>query len=478
MPNAPKVMYRSTHTPGYVVDRRTAILQSQPKDGGLYVPTFIPQFSKDEIKSLRGKSLPEVGYAVMDKYLRGSLPDEVIEDICRSALDFKIPVKRVNRRLYAELLGEGGSGAFKDTGAGFLAAECQYYVMLMDDGERWVLTSTSGDTGAAIAKAFYGKRGINAVILYPEKEVTATQAALMNSYGGNVIALACDGVFDDLQNIVKTAFDDKDLKRFKTLSANSINIGRALPQVIHAVYPLTMEEIMDSGDYPVFSVPSGNFGHAYAYIVAGKMGAYDGQLVIGNNSNDVFHRFMQTGEYEVRDTVKTISNAMNVRDPSNMIRIFDLYGGRLVKDREFIDKNGEKSTVCRIDRMPDVAKMRDDLWTFSVDDDHTMHAIRHLYSEHDFVAEPHTAVGAYALMQYLGTRKDDPVGVFVSTANSAKFPEVLREGGIEVEIPAYMRDALEKESCAIKMSSMYEDFKEFMISGEAENVIRKQKASI
>jgi threonine synthase len=472
-----KVMYRSTRGLSPAVDRRTAILESQPPDGGLYVPTRIPQFKGGEIESLKGASLPEVGYAVMDKFLRDEIPDDYLMDMCKDALNFEIPIEHVYGNVFTQRLGEGPTGAFKDTAARMLARESSYYIQQGEDSESWLLVATSGDTGAAIAGAFHGIEGINVIVAYPGDNVTKRQAALMNTYGDNIIALECEGKFKGLQDMFMEAFSDKDLKKYKLWSANSIGIGRAQPQVIHAVYPLTKEEIVKNGD-PVFVVPSGNMGHIYAFLLAKKMGAYDERAVVANNLNNVFDRFMKTGEYDVTDTISTISNAMDVNDPSNARRVVGLYRGRLIKDREFKDNNGNVSTVCRIDRQPDMESMRKDIWTTTVDDLTTKLTIKYLYNDYRAKFEPHGGVGMRAEQKYRSFTGHGKTSVVMETAHIGKFPEVLEELNIPVETPEYMSEALKKKSLAVPFSNSYEDFKEFMISGEAERIIRRQKSKV
>lgn len=472
-----KVMYRSTNGYSPIVDRRTAILESQPPDGGLYVPTFVPQFGLGEIRSLRGKSLPEVGYACMSKFLKGEMSDEYIAKMCEEALNFDMPVERLYDDTFLQKLGEGPTGAFKDTAARMLAREAQYYIAQGQNGESWLLVATSGDTGAAVAGAFHNVEGINVVVAYPRGGVTKTQAALMNTYGDNVIALECDGKFDDLQDMFMKAFQDNDLGKYKLWSANSIGIGMAQPQIIHAVYPLTKDEIAKSPSYPVFVVPSGNFGHGYAFLLAKKMGAYDEKLVIANNVNEVFCDFMEDGVYNVTDTIKTLSNAMDVNDPSNLRRVFDMFGGKLVKDKVFIDKNGKESKVCRIEKYPDLDAMKDSIWHSTVTDEEAKCAMEKAYKKAGVAVEPHGAVGLVAEDIY--RRMNGYPGmqtVVMETAHPGKFPQVLEELGIPFETPQYMKDALGKKSYAVPFSNSFEDFKDFMLSGEAENVIRKQRS--
>ncbi len=411
----------------------------------------------------------------MSKFLKGEIPDDKIYEMCEDALDFPIPVERVYGRTFTERQGMGPTGAFKDTAARMLAREASYYIQEGSERESWLLVATSGDTGAAIRGGFHGVPGINVIIAYPKNWVTDTQAALMDRYGGNVIALACDGVFDDLQEMFMTAFGDPDLKKYNLWSANSIGIGRAQPQAIHAVIPLTDVRVMETGKDPYYIIPSGNFGHTYAFMLAREMGAFDNKIYVANNENRVFDMFMETGKYTVTDTVPTISNAMNVADPSNVRRIFDMFGGKLIKDKKFVAADGKEKTVCRIDKMPDLDAMRDAMYSGHVTDDETKETIAELYNEHGKVFEPHGAVGMTCAKRARIFLGDDETIVSMATAHEAKFPEVLDKLGIPYETPDYMKGILDRPSYAIDFSNRYEDFKEFMLSGEAEGVISRQQ---
>ena len=471
-----RIFYRDTNGVSPVVSRREAILNSQPPSGGLYVPTHIPKFEPGEIASLRGASFAEVGYAVMRKFLEGEIPDSHIRKMCEEALNFPLPVEHVYGRTFVERQGEGPTGAFKDTAARLLSREASYYIQQESDNESWLLVATSGDTGAAIRGGFHNVPGINVIIAYPKDHVTERQAALMDRYGDNIIALSCDGTFGDLQHMFMTAFNDPDLKRFRLWSANSIGIGRAQPQAIHAVYPLTRDAVMESGRDPVFVVPSGNFGHVYAFLLAREMGAYESPVVVANNANNVFDRFMKTREYEPRDTIATDSNAMDVDDPSNARRVIDMFGGKLVRDKKFLTKSGQEKTVCRIENMPNMDEMDRAVWTTTVTDEATRIKITRLYNDLGVVFESHGGLGMVAEEEYRRAHGDDQTTVVMATAHAAKFPEVLEELGITVETPRYMQEALERPSIAIPFSNRYEDFKEFLLSGEAEKVIRRQSS--
>jgi len=472
-----RVLYRDTYGISPNVTRKEAILDSQPPSGGLYVPAHVPKFESGEIESLRGAELPEIGYSVMSKFLKDEIPDDYIHEMCEDALNFPIPIEHVYGRTFTERQGMGPTGAFKDTAARMLAREASYYIQHGDDTESWLLVATSGDTGAAIRGGFHGVPGINVIIAYPKNNVTDTQAALMDRYGGNVISLACDGTFGDLQEMFMTAFGDSDLKKFKPWSANSIGIGRAQPQSIHAVLPLTDENVMETGKMPYFVVPSGNFGHTYAFLLAREMGAFDTKVYVANNENRVFEWFMKTGKYEVKDTISTLSNAMDVDDPSNVRRIFDMLGGRLVRDKKYVTAAGKEKTVCRIDSMPYLKAMRNAMYSGYVTDEETKETIAELYNEHGKVFEPHGAVGMTCAKRARIFLGDDETIVSMATAHEAKFPEVLDELGIPYETPEYMEGILDKPSYAIDFSNRYEDFKDFLLSGEAERVISHQKAN-
>ncbi len=455
-----KIMYYSTTGKSPLVDRKTAIVQGQPPDGGLYCPTRIPRFEPGEIQSLRGKSFAEVAFAVMRKFHQAEIPDPVVEKICADAYDFPYPVEKVYGRNYVERLGEGPSGAFKDTAARYLARELSHYQR--DSGREFiVLVSTSGDTGGAIARSFRGVPGIIVIVLYP-RDITKRQAAVINTCGENVIALESDKPFNPLQDICIQAFADPDLKKFNLTSANSINFGRANPQVIHFIYPLTRPEIGGQAEDVVYSIPSGNFGHTYAWFLGQLMGAYAERGVIATNENDTFVRFWKTGKYEIRRLVKCKSDAMNVNNPSNLRRIVDLYGGQMIG----------KEVV----KAPDLEALRRDCYATSVTDNKGDETIKRIYYEYGCMLEPHGAVGWAGLEEYLATRQDVPLAVCMETAHPAKFPEELEELGIHPEAPAWMKEMEKKKSFAVKFPGGFPELKEFIVYGEHLKVVQRQMA--
>lgn len=455
----PRIMYYSTTGKSPLVDRRTAIVQGQPPDMGLYCPSYIPQFEVGEIDSLQGKPFSEVAFATMRKFYQSVIPDDVVYKMCKRAYNYPYPIERVSGRRFVERCDQGPTHAFKDTAARLMAEELSYYQKGLNK-DFIVLVSTSGDTGAAIARNFYGLPGIIVIVLYPRDYVTKRQARLMDSLGGNVIALACDGMFNPLQDMCMEAFADQDLKKYNLVSANSINFARANPQVVHFIYPLTCSDVREEGEDIVFSIPSGNFGHAYAWFLAKRMGAFKEKGVIATNSNDIFPRFMKTGRYEVRPVINCISNAMNVNNPSNARRVFDLYGGRLVE--------------ATVEKMPDMRALHSDCFAVSISEERTRETIKKLYEEFGTVFEPHGAVGWAGLEEYLSTRSDNPVCVSIETAHPAKFPEELEKLGIQPELPEDMVGIDEAPSLAIDFSNRYKDLKEFIISGEYKRVLREQ----
>lgn len=476
--NMSKIMYRSTLGKSPIVDRKTAIFNPQPPDGSIYVPTYIPKFEPGEIESLRGKSLPEVDFVGTYKFLKDEIPEDKLWEMSQKAMNFPIPIEHVYDRVFSQRQGMGPTGAFKDTAARKLAYEASHYIFDDGLGESWLVVATSGDTGAAIRGGFYGVPGINVIIMYPKGNVTPEQAALMNRYGHNIIALGCEGKFSDLQAIAFEAFGDPDLEKYKLWSANSLGIGRAQPQITHPLWALADENVMESGEDPIFVVPSGNYGHTYAFNLAKNMGAFNSQIVVANNENNVFDRFMKTGIYDVRDTIPTISNAMDVDDPSNLRRIFDMFEGSLVRDRDFVTKEGQKRKVCRLGKMPDMDALKEAMWTITISDERTKETIKRLYEDYEAIFEAHGGGGMAAIEEYRkipGNENKTYVGM--ATAHEAKFSDVLRELDIPFETPGYMKEVMDKPSFEIPFSNDYGDFKEFLLSGEAERIIREQKAA-
>ncbi len=445
-----QIRYYSTAGKAPLASFREALFQGQPPDGGLYMPERIPRLTRKELWALRGKAYSEVAFEVLRRFLQADIPEETLWRITREAYDFPVPVEKVVGRRYLLRLDCGPTASFKDFAARFLA-RAMHYLGVERQERRIILVATSGDTGSAIANAFHGLEGLSVVVLYPKKEVSLRQAKQMNTLGGNVVAVAAEAKFDQLQVMAMKAFEDPDLSCLKLTSANSINWGRLLPQVGYHVYGyLCVAE--DPQDRIIDSVASGNFGNVTADFLAMRMGKPVEKILVATNENDEFPAFLETGLYRpIRPSKACLSNAMNVGNPSNMRRIFDLYGGR-------VDREGN------IHQMPDMKALRRDAAAISISDHLTRLTIQEAYEAHGVVLEPHGAVAWAALKRYLWEKEKDSLALATETAHPAKFPEVLKELGIRVEPPACLAGLEQKPSLEINLSADYQELKELLLS--------------
>ncbi|MCM8768685.1 MAG: threonine synthase, partial [Candidatus Omnitrophica bacterium] len=367
----------------------------------------------------------QIAAVVLGKFLTGEIEKDVIEKLTAEAYNFEVPIEQLENGLYLMRLDQGPTASFKDFAARIMARMMAYF------GQRagrklTVLVATSGDTGGAIAHAFAGLKDISVVVLFPEIEVTERQRRQMTTLGGNVLAVAVKGKFDDCQAMVKRAFNDSSLTNMNLTSANSINFGRLLPQAVYYCYAWSKV----GGNGLAFSVPSGNFGNLCGGILARKMGLPVRKFVVAVNENDEFPRFLATGLYQpVVPSRKCSSNAMNVGHPSNLARLVDWYGGWLTDER---DATGKVIRLGVIKELPDMEKMRQDLVSFSINEEEVNETIRSVYQRYGVILEPHGAVG------FRAAKKADLAGpvVVLETAHPAKFPEKIRELlGVEPDLP-------------------------------------------
>jgi threonine synthase len=419
-----KIQYYSTNGHPELLDFKEALLRGQAPDKGLYVPDSIPSIPMAELASFSGMEYPEIALCVMRRYLGDLIPEDDLVAILEDAYDFPVPIEKVYDEKYVMRLDRGPTFSFKDFAARLMGRLMQYF--LKEEGRSMViLTATSGDTGSAVAHAFYGLDNIKVVVLFPEEEVTGRQRKQMTTLGENVTVFAVDGKFDDCQAMVKQAFVDPDFAGLNLSSANSINIGRLIPQSIYYFYAWSRVAAPDRE--VVFSVPSGNFGNVMAGLIAMRMGLPVHKFVIATNENDEFPSFLSTGDYRpIRPSVKCISNAMNVGHPSNLARVFWLYEGSM-------DENG---TVVKA---PDIEAMRREIFAVCITDSETRAAISDAYNRFDTLLEPHGAVGWGGLARYLREVEDWSPCVSLETADPAKFPEeVVRAVGLEPPVPESM----------------------------------------
>jgi threonine synthase len=431
------------------VDFKTALLMGQAPDKGLYMPEETPSIPRSRILQFPKMSYPQIAYEVVKPYLGDLVSDSDLRAMLEDAYNYDVPVERVYDEKYVMRLDRGPTCSFKDFAARLMGRLIQYF--LKQEGRSiLILTATSGDTGSAVAHAFYGLDNVLVVVLFPEKEVTERQRRQMTTLGKNVFPLAVKGKFDDCQALVKQAFVDADLSALHLSSANSINIGRLLPQAVYYFY--AHSRVAARGEKIVFSVPSGNFGDLMGGLLALKMGLPVQKFVVATNENDEFPRFMKTGIYEpIRPSKNCISNAMNVGHPSNLARLFCLYDGQM-------DETG------RVGKDPDLAAMRKDIYSVTITDVETRQAIKEAYILHKVLLEPHGAVGWAGLMKYLKECGDASPCVSLETADPAKFPEeIVRATGVNPPLPAAMALLDELEENFERIDGQYASLKDYLM---------------
>ncbi len=429
------------------VSFRDALLQGQAPDEGLYMPDRIPCISREDIASLKGKPYTEAAMLVADAFLAEEIDAATLRSIIEDSYPFTVPLEHVVGRKYIMRLDQGPTASFKDFAARMMARLMGHF---RDRGRRLhVLVATSGDTGSAVGESFKGIEGIDVYILYPRGEVSGRQKKQLDTIGGNVQAISIDGKFDDCQNLVKQAFADPSLAYLSFTSANSINFGRILPQMVYYFY--AYGQISRPGEGIVVSVPSGNFGNALGCEYARRMGLPVEKLVMPTNENDEFPRFLEKGTYEkVSPSLACLSNAMNVGHPSNLARFFELYGGT-------VDRTG------MVHRNPDVGAMRNHIFSVSISDEETKRCIKKTYERYGIVLEPHGAVGWRGLETYLECYGDFPLCVSLETAHPAKFPdEIMKLLGITPETPDSMKGLDEKKGRPVRLPADYALFKEYL----------------
>jgi len=454
---AERILYYSTNrnldqAPGIVpfkgkVSFREALLQGQAPDEGLFMPDRIPVLKPEEIRALKGRPYTDAALLVGRAFLRDEIGKDELRRIVEDAYDYDVPLEPVTGRKYVMRLDRGPTASFKDFAARMMARLMSHF---RDPGSRLnILVATSGDTGSAVGDAYRGVQGIAVTILYPRGEVSGRQKKQLDTIGQNVQAVSVAGKFDDCQDLVKQAFADPGLAGMNLTSANSINFGRILPQIVYYVYAYA--QLAEPGEEIVFSVPSGNFGDALGCEYARRMGLPVRTLVMPTNENDEFPRFLDTGVYaKISPSRACLSNAMNVGHPSNLARFFDLYGGT-------VDRGG------RVWKRPDRDEMRRRIFSVSVSDDETRRTIRRVYDTFGVVLEPHGAVGWKGLETWLARHGDFPLCVSLETAHPAKFPEEVRAIlGIDPELPPSMQDLDTRTGEPHEMSGRYGDFSEYL----------------
>lgn len=441
------IHYRSTSRglsagPTEAVSFREALLRGPAPDGGLYMPDAVPRLDLARLADLRGAPYARVAHEVLRPFTAGTMPDDDLLRLCEDAYDFDVPLDPLEDGVWILRLDRGPTASFKDFAARWMARMMR--ALRAPGEERTILVATSGDTGGAVGEAFRGLDGFRVVLLYPEHEVSPVQKRQLDGIGLNVRALSVAGTFDECQALVKRAFLDPALAGLGLSSANSINIGRILPQSVYYVYAWL--RAAPAGGPVTFSVPSGNFGNSFGCELARRMGLPVARLILAVNANDEFPRFLESGAYRpVSPSRACLSNAMNVGNPSNLARYFDVFGGILTRE----------GTVRKA---PDLAAMRAALESVSIGDDETVACIRDVWTRRRVLLEPHGAVGVAALRR-LGAGPEP--AVCLETAHPAKFPETIgRELGFAPPPPDAFRKLAERTPAVESIPATYEALRE------------------
>jgi len=446
------MLYYSTNLTSPPISFPEALLQGQAPDRGLYMPENIPRLTADELNGFRNKAYHELACDILWKYLEGQIPLEVLSGLTKDAYNFEVPLEKVSGKQYVMRLDQGPTASFKDFAARMMGRLMNYYLEKANH-HLLILTATSGDTGSAVSHAFLGLDRIKVLVLFPKDEVTDRQRKQMTTLGRNIRVISMDGKFDDCQALVKQAFSDPGLQHLNLSSANSINIGRLVPQTVYYFY--AWSRLTAAGEQIIFSVPSGNFGDMMGGVLAMKMGLPVKKFVIAVNENDEFPKYLQSGTYsKIEPSRNCISSAMNVGHPSNLARLVALYGGRM-------DETG------RIHQPADRQRMQEELWPVSITDDKTRETIRQAWEQHKLLLEPHGSVGWAGLQEYLHLNKTDAAipSVSLETAHPAKFPaEINRLLGFDPPLPPSLEGIEQKTESFHSMATSYPEFREYLLS--------------
>jgi len=429
----------STNNKDLRVPFKEGVFNSLPADKGLYMPVNIPVLDPEFIADLHKYTLPEIAFRVSKAILNNAIPESDLKAIIVDAINFDAPVIEIAKGINVLELFHGPSLAFKDFGARFMSRVMSYF---LKEGEKQldVLVATSGDTGGAVALGFLGVPNVRVTILFPKGKVSPIQELQLTTNGRNIRAIEIDGTFDDCQALVKQAFNDPELKeKFRLTSANSINISRLIPQTFYYFNAYAQIQRMGYKEV-VFSVPSGNFGNIGAGLLAWKMGLPVKVFLAATNVNDTVPVFLQTGVYKAKPSVQTWSNAMDVGDPSNWVRIMDMFGG-------------------------DRSLLKNLLSAYSFSDEETLEAIKFVHREHGYIMCPHTAIAWLALKSWMNEHpSDDLAGVFLSTAHPCKFPDIFpAEIAAQIDIPEQVKELEGKKQLSSRLGNDFEGFKAYLL---------------
>ena len=430
--------FYSTNGQAPIATLEKAVVKGLAEDKGLYMPERIKNLPREFYDNIENLSFQEIAYTVADAFFGEDVPAEDLKRIVYDTLAFDCPCVKVTDSIYSLELFHGPTLAFKDVGARFMARLLQYFLKKEGAKQVNVLVATSGDTGSAVANGFLGVEGIHVYVLYPKGKVSPIQECQFTTLGQNITAVEVDGVFDDCQALVKNAFIDADLNAHMQLtSANSINVARFLPQAFYYFYAYAQMKKKGLADQLVVCVPSGNFGNICSALFGKRMGLPVKRFIAANNANDVFYKYLQTGKYEPKASVQTIANAMDVGDPSNFARVYELYG----KSHAAICANISGATYS---------------------DAQIAATIKEVKAETGYVCDPHGACGYRALKEGL---KAGETGVFLETAHPAKFKDTVdRILGDDIEIPAKLQAFMKGTKQSVPMSKDFASFKEYLLA--------------
>lgn len=430
--------YYSTNRKAPVADLQKAVVKGLAEDRGLYMPETIRPLPKAFFDGMDKLTFQEIACTVADAFFGDDIESDALHRIVCDTLQFDCPVVPVKDNIYSLELFHGPTLAFKDVGARFMARLLQYFISREGDELVHVLVATSGDTGSAVANGFLGVEGIHVHVLYPKGKVSKIQESQFATLGRNITAIEVDGVFDDCQALVKSAFMDEELnKRLRLTSANSINVARFLPQAFYYFNAYARIKALGKAGNMVVCVPSGNFGNITAALFGHRMGLPIKRFIAANNANDIFYNYLQTGIYEPKPSRQTIANAMDVGDPSNFARIYALYGGDHARTTQLI--SGATYTDAQI-----------------------AETIAECFRETGYTLDPHGACGYRALTEGL---HDGECGVFCETAHPAKFKETVEKIiGTEVTIPERLAEFMKGTKQSIGMSKDFADFKQYLMT--------------
>ena len=444
--------YYSTNGKAPIADLQKAVVKGLAEDRGLYMPERIEKLPKAFFDDIQDMKFQDIAYNVASNFFGEDVDEDALQDIVYDTLSFDCPVVEVKDNIYTLELFHGPTLAFKDVGARFMARLLRYFTSNTSHTSTTsstslvnVLVATSGDTGSAVANGFLGVEGIHVYVLYPKGKVSPIQECQFTTLGQNITAIEVDGVFDDCQALVKSAFMDEELNQhMKLTSANSINVARFLPQAFYYFNAYARMKALGKADNLVMCVPSGNFGNICAALFGHEMGLPIKRFIAANNANDVFYNYLQTGKYEPKASIQTLANAMDVGDPSNFARILNLYS-----------QNGALTPEATHHRMTNLISGA------TYKDEQIAETMRQCYSETGYILDPHGACGYKALKEGL---QEGEIGVFCETAHPAKFKEKVDSIlGTDIEIPARLRAFMEGEKQSVEMSKDFADFKRYLM---------------